>query len=195
MSWQRKERAKSQSIFLIEEVCKSEKERLYVMMGSTGNIYNVIISNTTSCTCPDSSKNHKRCKHIYFVLLKIMNTEDDKKEYSDEDLQQMFLNATIKIDSIYASKEIVNAYSKIKDNSESKTVNKKDTDDLCPICLDDLDNGEELDFCKYSCGKNIHKGCFNMWIKAKKPACVFCQHNWFEEKSEYVNIIEKIKKK
>ena len=36
---------------------------------------------------------------------------------------------------------------------EQKEVSQKfDKGDVCPVCLDPLENGKELDYCKYSCG-------------------------------------------
>ena len=69
----------------------------------------------------------------------------------------------------------------------------KDTADLCPICLDDLENGTELDYCKYSCGKPIHTICFKMWAKKKSKTCVFCRENWEGVKKQdagYINLLK-----
>jgi len=66
-------------------------------------------------------------------------------------------------------------------------------DDICPICLDKINNGKELDYCKYSCGLTLHKKCFEMWEKRNKGICVFCRANWYPDKKKknylYVNLI------
>ena len=63
---------------------------------------------------------------------------------------------------------------------EQKEVKQKfEKDDVCPICLDPLENGKELDYCKYSCGQTIHKKCFSMWEKSKGGICVFCRGKWY----------------
>lgn len=52
-------------------------------------------------------------------------------------------------------------------------------DDICPVCLDDLDKTNTLDYCRYGCGKSIHKKCFNIWCKAKPTkTCLFCRQLW-----------------
>lgn len=39
------------------------------MAGTTGNIYNITISQLPSCTCPDNQKSNQ-CKHIVYVRLR-----------------------------------------------------------------------------------------------------------------------------
>lgn len=51
-------------------------------MGSTGNVYNVIIKDNPSCSCPDYTTKKKRCKHIFLILLKIMKISDKQSEES-----------------------------------------------------------------------------------------------------------------
>ena len=72
---------------------------------------------------------------------------------------------------------------KLKMNESSK---KCKVDDMCPICLDDLDNGEELEYCKYSCGKAIHKMCFQMWFHKNSIKCLFCGANF---NKTYINLL------
>ena len=45
--------------------------------------------------------------------------------------------------------------------------------------MDPLENGKDLDFCRYSCGKTIHSKCFSMWEKSRGSICVFCRAQWY----------------
>ena len=98
MSSRRIERCYTDNIYLIESLPPEEEypyERNYLIMGNSGNTYTVTISNEPSCTCPDYTSRGNRCKHIYFVLIRIMNTINyEEEEYSDLELAQMFLNIT-----------------------------------------------------------------------------------------------------
>ena len=79
--------------------------------------------------------------------------------------------------------------SKAKHNYESqfnskiyKPVEQK-IDDMCPICLielDDKSNKNELYYCKFSCGKSVHKECFDMWVNSgeRNNKCMFCRAPW-----------------
>ena len=153
-------------------------EKSYMIMGSTGNPYQVTISNYPRCTCPDNQLNGRRCKHIFFVLLRIMKaTNTTRRKYSDNELISMYVNTPpIEKHLIYQGKK-----PKIKEGVEQKF----DEGDKCPICLEDLENGKELDFCKYSCGKTIHKECHKQWKLTKGNICVYCRGNWYEDGEEF----------
>lgn len=177
MSSQRIERCYTDNIYLIESVPpdpEEDTERKFVIMGHSGHVYNVTITNRPKCTCPDFYLRHNRCKHIYFVLIRIMNIDNvTDRYYSDDDLTDMFSNIPpVAQNLIYKGDEI--------ENNEGKEVEQKfEKGDICPICLDPLENGKELDFCRYSCGKTIHSKCFSMWVKSKGSICVFCRAQWY----------------
>ena len=197
MSFARKQRGATQNIFLIETIIDDkETERKYVVMGSTGNVYNVIIKQNPECSCPDYMTRAKRCKHIYFVLIRVMkSSNEDQVQYSNDELQIMFNNIPQVMHNLIVDDMIKNTYEKLKQSNklgkkEPITVSQKDTSDLCPVCLDDLDNGDELDYCKFSCGKPIHKICYSMWTKKHPVNCIFCKKSWLnkENESQYVNL-------
>ena len=159
------ERCFNDNIYLIESFpyLETENERTYLIMGSTGNVYTVIISNKSSCTCPDYRKRKKRCKHIYFVLIRIMKVENpEKKIFSNEELKEMFNNIPLITNNLIIDKnkreKFYEMTNKINLNKSKKKIEQKINDnDICPICLDSLNNGKELDYCKYSCGLNVIK--------------------------------------
>jgi Ring finger domain len=199
MSSTRKERGKTQNIFLIETII-NEKERKFMVMGLTGNIYQVTMKHIPECTCPDFMTRNKRCKHIYFVLIKIMNTQnEDQDSYDELELQTMFHSIPLITNNLIVNENVKEVYNKLKEQNKLNTsvkqeVTQRDTNDLCPICLDDLENGDELDYCKYSCGRPIHKICFSMWTKNRSSICVFCRHQWnssTDSEIKYINLIHK----
>ena len=177
MSSQRIERCYTDNIYLIESLPPEEDYvRKYLIMGNSGHTYTVTISNKPYCTCPDYRNRKNRCKHIYFVLIRIMNIDNyTDRQYSDSELLEMFENIPhIARNLMYQG----------DNHSEQKEVSQKfDKGDVCPICLDPLENGKDLDYCKYSCGKTIHKKCFSMWEKSKGGICVFCRGKWYSNNS------------
>lgn len=56
---------------------------------------------------------------------------------------------------------------------------KPDADDCCAICLSDfsLDHPDDIAYCRYGCGRPVHKSCMCNWL-AQKPNCVFCGVQW-----------------
>ena len=183
MSSQRIERCYTDNIYLIESLppdSEDDKERTYVIMGHSGHVYNVTISRRPHCTCPDYYLRGNRCKHIYFVLMRIMDIENPTdKYYNDDELSEMFSNIPpIAQNLMYQGNDVPLVGKEIKEVEQ-----KFEKGDICPICLDPLENGKDLDFCRYSCGKTIHSKCFSMWEKAKGSICVFCRAQWYNSNS------------
>lgn len=180
---QRKQRGITQKLFLIETLTKKDEiSREYVIMGSTGNVYNVTISFDPVCTCPDYTTRANRCKHIFFVLVRIMKVYDpDKMRYTSNDLKNMFNNIPEITNILCVDNDIKDKYIQSKNN---KITIKND--DLCPICLDDIQNGEEFEYCQAQCGKCVHKLCFTMWCKKNPANCLVCKTPWGIQK--YINL-------
>ena len=201
----RKNRGLTQTLFLIEVIpTEDENEKKFAVMGTTGNIYDVTISTYLECTCPDFVHRGKRCKHIYFILIKVMKFDKNSKKlkFNEEDLQKLFINIPNITSNLIVDRSIKDKYDKFFHKhittSEEIIVKIQAIDDICPICMEDLKDGNSLDYCKYSCGKSIHELCFSMWCKKNTASCVFCRQSWekIEEKNElsqgnsgYINLI------
>ena len=82
-----------------------------------------------------------------------------------------------------------------QDNVELKFSNtvyeKKGCDDVCCVCLMDLENGEFVDVCD-GCGCINHHDCMNEWIKRKIecPTCRRCLTDKTFIKDEFTKFIE-----
>ena len=52
--------------------------------------------------------------------------------------------------------------------------------DVCPICLAefDLNDHDNIIYCKFGCGQPVHRDCFHTWSTDYRNACVFCQAWW-----------------
>ncbi|AYV78655.1 MAG: hypothetical protein Edafosvirus22_12 [Edafosvirus sp.] len=198
----RKLRGLNQKLFLIETlpvVNPANLIREYSVMGLTGNVYKVSIKNTPECTCPDFQIRHKKCKHIYFILMRVMQikTKIDSHQYTDDELKMMFtfippITDALCIDHLTRKKYDVHR-TKIAVGTTDKTITMKGKDDLCPVCLDDIVNGEEFDYCKTSCGRCIHNSCFKMWSSKNGEFCVFCRGSWNLPQAltqKYVNLAQ-----
>lgn len=182
----RKSRADKQKLFLIETNIINDLYE-YVIMGTTGNAYTVTMHESPTCSCPDHVTRKTRCKHIYFVLLKILHTDDtliDKDQYTIDELAKICVNDKEISNVFYVDDDLRKKYTHQK--NKTNTTNRKDTDDDCPICLDPLENGEELDYCKHGCGKHIHVQCLNMWATRHSKICVFCKSDW--NIATYINL-------
>ena len=193
----RREKAFNEPIYLLNmKKPDNNSNRQFNVMGTSGNKYKITIGNICVCTCPDFA-NGNLCKHIYFILLRVMKiTIAVKLKYKDEQLQLMFHNIPHFIaDDIAYNKNTQDEYKK-NFVSEMKIIEQK-FDDICPICLDDIpNNNNNVDYCKYGCGKSVHKLCFNILTKNMGTQnCLFCRSKWSnnvvnEEDEEYDDDID-----
>lgn len=189
-------RAFTDNLYLVESIPPENEEdytRKYSVMGSTGNVYKVTIENEPTCTCPDFRIRRNRCKHIFFILIRVMKVDNETQDfYDDEELAEMFNNIPRITHNLIANKKLRKKYQKIKkgdlgdDEDEEEEEDEQEDfveqkpiepDDDCPICLDKLKD-RDVDYCKKSCGRSIHKLCFKMWYKKNQPICVFCRAEW-----------------
>lgn len=197
----RKNRGLTQKIYLIMTHTYNNDvlERSYDVMGTTNNVYNVIVKSQPACTCPDYMNRQRRCKHIYFVLSRIMKVQQDKVdkvEYSDSDLKYMFEHIPYITENLRVNALTAEKYKQLKMNNNGEvSMRKIDDEDECPICLDLFYmNTDDITFCRYSCGNVIHKTCFDRYTtKQTKDCikCVYCRQPWFKHNSvssQYINI-------
>jgi hypothetical protein len=189
-------KATNQALYIVKIISlEKDNTRKFAVMGSTGNVYEVSISTKPKCTCPDYTIRKRRCKHIYFILIKAMKLDDPEKKLKKNDLKKLFKNIPKTLEDLLVDEEFRQVYDNMGtdiDKTDSK-VEMRGKDDICPICLEDLSTGE-LDYCKSSCGKAIHKDCFKMWVKKNTANCVFCRSEWMKEEvvGSYVNLIDKL---
>ena len=53
---------------------------------------------------------------------------------------------------------------------QKKEVAQKDLDpgETCCVCYEEMNEDENLVFCKFSCGRNMHTECMERWVKHKQ---------------------------
>eukprot|EP00347_Sterkiella_histriomuscorum_P003657 403363451 len=67
-----------------------------------------------------------------------------------------------------------------------------DKDEPCCVCHENMKNTDNLTFCKYGCGRNIHIDCIEVWVKHKlsnnqQITCPLCRTDWGQ------NVLEELK--
>ena len=181
MSKARINKSLNQKLYFLEDKLINDYEKDYTIIGSTGNIYTVKIKESPTCSCPDYTSRKNRCKHIYFVLIKLNNLseiESNKEIFEKKEILKITncnINENLKSNLVIKYNDLMN---------KTKNVIEKDYDDSCFICLDDLMNGEDILTCKKSCGKHVHKKCFEI---IKKENCLYCGKN-IKNETNYLNI-------
>ncbi|CAG8480083.1 5225_t:CDS:2 [Diversispora eburnea] len=157
------ERAVKEPMYLID--CKevNPTQRKYVVLGPTGEVYTTDIAKIVSCSCPDFH-NGIHCKHILFILLRILKVHPEsdlvyQKALKEKELKLIFNNSP---QITYPSKGIVDQLKAIASRDQKK---RKPIDDDCSCCHEPLGNQKVLIWCD-ACGNNIHLDCFTTWERS-----------------------------
>ncbi|KAF9690724.1 hypothetical protein EKO04_011416 [Ascochyta lentis] len=71
-------------------------------------------------------------------------------------------------------------------NCTSVHAHRKATSSPCPVCREDMKDDEQLEWCKDSCGQNVHKECADAWaaqrlVSGRRANCTVCRAPWVEE--------------
>ena len=149
-------------------------------MGSTGNVYTVSIKEIPTCTCPYNKQRYTRCKHIFFVLIKIIKIPtnlENKLRFDDDDLLTLFDNfdeSKISND-LLCTKNAITKYDSIINNKQIRN-------DVCPICLDPFNDNDKIIKCRSGCNNGIHQECLDEANKYtnNKDICTMCSKNLFQ---------------
>ncbi|KAG5297614.1 RING finger domain-containing protein [Histoplasma ohiense] len=170
---QKLDRARTQRLFVVDrkrdgtEDVPMEKVQI---VGTTGNLYEVVIGLVPWCTCPDSQKGNQ-CKHIIYVLhnvLKVTGYLEYQLAFLSSELREIFANAPINTHD-----------DATKENESGK---RRPIQGDCPICFMEFEpETEEIVWCKAACGNNIHKACFGRWAATQQSngvRCVICRSAW-----------------
>jgi len=190
---ERVERVMTQRFFMVDR--KREHNRLkeeFQVLGSTGNVYTVVVDHKPACSCPDAMKgNH--CKHILFIFLKVLQVSREsgfwyQKALLTTELETIFAEAPLAPNSVehprvseaYAQATGKATSSKVTDDSTNKRRIPGPEDD-CPICYETMHvvDTKSLTFC-VECGNALHNECFEQWARTNPHnlSCVWCRAKW-----------------
>ncbi|KIL64334.1 hypothetical protein M378DRAFT_186759 [Amanita muscaria Koide BX008] len=186
----RVERVWQQRLFMIDRDRSGDELReTFSVLGSTGNVYTVVIDQMPRCNCPDALKgNH--CKHILFIFLKVLRVPNEsphwyQKALLSSELEEIFSQAPLAPNCVAHAHVLdahVRATAQFSGPSSQSTKKRWPTkDDDCPICYETMfgvaENG--LKFCD-ACGNAIHEECWKQWQASnlrsgKSVTCVWCR--------------------
>ncbi|GJQ14242.1 hypothetical protein GpartN1_g6033.t1 [Galdieria partita] len=201
----RLERAKKQRLYLLAVNSSEQASPSFAILGSTGNVYTVWFQGgRPKCNCIDHRVRKTFCKHIIFVLLRILKVPEQQIEklcnstLSESELQGLVTNVTAHVEEQYLApqntleefKSIVGDVGGSLSSRRKPLVPRRETNTECPICFENFSTEQDAEpilYCKWGCGNAVHKDCFDKWSSAKVEAgqevtCVYCRTPW--ERSE-----------
>lgn len=190
------ERALSQRLFLVGRQVSPQLQS-FAVLGSTGNVYDVVISQTPSCTCPDHAKGNL-CKHILFVFLRVLRLSRDNPLVWQTALLASEVHDILRdapamsgAENFFASAAVRSTYSQVSGvkseglspAAETSGVVRKPFEGMpCPICFEDMHEAagsgacakaEETVWCKATCGQSLHALCWRQYARHKESGA-----NW-----------------
>ncbi|KAG2389322.1 hypothetical protein C9374_013882 [Naegleria lovaniensis] len=180
-------RALKQRLFLIDRKDRNgNRSEKFIVLGSTGNVYEVSICEKPTCNCPDFKRGNL-CKHILFVYLRVLRVSATsyiiyQKALLSAELESVFLSAPpVLSHTLKADERVIDRYKQLSQGtvSEQEIVIGSQRKTLigasCPICYEEFKSGKEKTDCCLVCGHNVHDECLNAWKKFdsnyKCPVC------------------------
>jgi hypothetical protein len=132
----------------------------------------IVFHNSVSCTVADNTD-------ALIIILKAPMYMCYQLAFMADELASIFANAPVtQAPSAEHSHEM-----RVEDESLYNGKRKPIEGD-CPICVFEMEAGEEIVWCKAACGQNFHKECFDQWRLSKRGGtvtCVYCRTPWQED--------------
>ncbi|XP_047307335.1 mitogen-activated protein kinase kinase kinase 1 [Impatiens glandulifera] len=202
-------RALDHPLRLLDRSSESE----FSVLGSTGNVYTVCLSTTPSCTCPDRTV---PCKHIYFILIRVLGVPMDDSSIRRKTLRPCQLNRLLRLpvsqDSL-AGATLRQRFHQLLQQKQGPSLDRDhynyydeelEKGTICPVCLEEIlllgrEDDPKLLACS-TCRNFIHEECLQEWKirsctgrrRGAAATCVVCRARWrtppAASSSTYINL-------
>ncbi|CAJ1455457.1 unnamed protein product, partial [Effrenium voratum] len=181
---ERIDRAFGHRLYFLARAPAEGGEKLDVL-GSTGNVYHVELrSQGNACSCLDFAKGGGVCKHLLFVMLRVLKlARDDHRVWQSgltESELQPLLSALRSSDfqGVQADATVMRGYQQAAGGGGGAARQPLPAD--CPICFEEiLSESGASDFCRV-CGHNLHTDCQRRWAASGNcgDTCPMCRSPW-----------------
>jgi hypothetical protein len=163
---ERVKRSTTQGLLLLDTF---PDEMRFHVQGSTGAQYNVWIGMTSSCTCPDFERRHRKCKHILFILHRVLGLNEQELEDIGPDPNRVL--------STEQQDKLRQKATAFIDKQRAKRPDNRVPDDECGICMEAFTALEITRECTV-CWHAAHANCLHHWHLAQRTshaACPYCR--------------------
>jgi hypothetical protein len=187
----RMQRSLQERIYLLKI---NEEKSEFIVRGSSSKVYHIFLSSAPSCNCPDFLRRKAHCKHLYFVLQRVLKLPSNdlmlsKMVWTEKQCKTIAekIQNVQSFREVFASSELQEAYANaLKQqslNQEQKETNKeaitqRTLESDCPICYEPLlldkadeksnQKHENLVYCRAQCLQSVHESCFKEWEQSEK---------------------------
>ncbi|XWS17702.1 hypothetical protein CRYUN_Cryun33cG0089800 [Craigia yunnanensis] len=166
----------------------------FFILGKTGNVYTVTLCSTPSCTCPDRTT---PCKHILFVLIRVLGVSIDDTCLQRRTLRPCRLSRLLGTPTLLEAlagarlrERFHQLFSPAKKQGGSEGDKEIEEGTVCPVCLDEMEKGEKVVACS-TCRNLIHEECLMRWKRSRGrrlASCVICRTRWSADHVKYMNL-------
>jgi hypothetical protein len=180
---------------MVVESSTGSSNLVFVICGSTGNLYRVTIGDTCTCTCPDAWRTDegvKFCKHLIFVKTSVFRIPPRHEMvrrvgYCDWELEYLRRHATV---GARAPSIILDAYNQ---RTAIPVAPMVDPSASCPICYEDLGiSGSGFAICLTGCRAALHSECLTSLRAHTNPVlCPCCRTPWTDVQGADVGVVRK----
>lgn len=180
---ERIDRAFSHRLYFLSRQADGDGEKLDVL-GSTGNVYHVELGPSgNACSCLDFAKGGGVCKHLLFLMLRVLKlSREDHRVYqtglTNSELQpllSMLRGDGFRAGGVQADATVMRGYQQARG---VETGARRPLPADCPICFEEIVEEKAVEFCKV-CGHNVHIDCQRQWASAgKHDTCPMCRSPW-----------------
>ncbi len=171
----------SEKIYLLYANQISESQWDFKVRGQSKNIYQqTLTSSQFSCSCPDHKTKQTFCKHLLFLVARVAiqmniasNLSNDKTLWS------------INYFNDCSKSWIERLKSRIAENqNKPKSTDCSMIGNDCPVCFEEMKEGESLVKCITTCKNYFHNECINLWLSSGHNNCPLCRALWVTENEE-----------
>ncbi len=154
----------------------------FFVQGTSVDMYIVSFTQTSphhpTCACPDFQRRAEPCKHIYYVVFKILFT-DIAKQGTEEHILQIAHRQCGAAESGAASELWAAIVTAERKRQTTPLLGPKTDVDTCSICFDDMDpkNIKQVSWCSKECRTPFHRTCMDIWLQTNHT-CPMCRKDW-----------------
>ncbi|KAJ4951898.1 hypothetical protein NE237_028730 [Protea cynaroides] len=173
----------------------------FFVLGASGNVYTVSLSDIPCCNCPDRTT---PCKHILFVYLRVLGVSLDDTCLHRSTLRPSELNHLLSSPTSpdsWAGDRVRDRYHQLTSRLTTRGSPSREVEveegAKCPICLEEMRKEDRLVACR-ACRNPLHEQCLQRWtrIRGRRSAtCVICRERWrdrvdLEQQDMYLNLAD-----
>eukprot|EP01062_Namystynia_karyoxenos_P030222 TRINITY_DN22593_c0_g1_i1.p1 TRINITY_DN22593_c0_g1~~TRINITY_DN22593_c0_g1_i1.p1 ORF type:complete len:542 (+),score=140.34 TRINITY_DN22593_c0_g1_i1:75-1628(+) len=137
------------------------------------------------CSCMGSGE--ELCLHVLFVMLRVYGVSPSSELLWQTGLTDSEIAKLLQLRQYRrAMRRQQASVAAMQAHIASLQVERREVDDVCPICYDDMDPAVAqgrpgcLTWCRRGCGNNVHFSCMRAWAQhhSERVTCPNCRADW-----------------